>query len=115
MIDGHARSAAKRRRWKTAQQVLCDTRTCSCGAIGFAAPVVDLDEIVDDALGMFSVRIREESRGYDARMLEDLRRAGVEIRQGETVRVREDFWGEYTSLWFRRSPSSAFEASQHPS
>jgi hypothetical protein len=92
---------------ETGQTVLCDTRTCSCGAIALAAPVVDLDEIVDDALRIFRVRIREESRGYNALRLEDLRRAGVEIRQGETTRVREGGWGEYTSLWFRRSHSSS--------
>jgi len=91
----------------TELRVLCDSRRCSCGAIALAAPTVDTDEIVDDALGIFAVQIREESRGYDALLLEDLRRAGVEIRQGERARVREGFWGEYSSLWFRRSQPSA--------
>jgi hypothetical protein len=94
---------------ETEQRVLCDSRTCLCGAIALAAPTVDTDEIVDDALGIFRVPIRQESRGYDALLLEDLRRAGVEIRQGESAQVRAGFWGEYTSLWFRksRSPASA--------
>jgi hypothetical protein len=92
---------------ETEQPVLCDSRTCSCGAIGLAAPTVDTDEIVDDALGLFRVRIREESRGYDALMLEDLRRTGVEVREGEGARIREGFWGQYTSLWFRRTPAPA--------
>ena len=63
----------------------------------------DIDEIVDDALGIFAVQIQEESRGYDARMLEDLQRAGIEIREGERAQVREGAWGEYTSLWFRKT------------
>jgi hypothetical protein len=92
---------------ETEQPVLCDSRTCSCGAIALAAPIVDTDEIVDDALGIFEVQIREDSRGYDALMLEDLRRAGVEIREGELAQVREGFWGEYTSMWFRRSSAPA--------
>ena len=87
--------------------MLCDSRTCSCGAIALAAPSVDTDEIIDDALGIFAVQIRKVSRGYDALMLEDLCRAGVEIREGERARVREGFWGEYTSLWFRKSHASA--------
>lgn len=93
----------------TEQQVLCVSRTCSCGAIALAAPTVDMDEIVDDALGIFAVQIREESRGYDTLMLKDLRRAGVEIREGERVLVGEGFWGEYASLWFRRSQPPASE------
>ena len=71
------------------------------------APVVDTDEIVDDALGIFGVQIRAESRGLDALMLEDLRHAGVEIREGQRARVREGFWGEYISLWVRRSADAA--------
>jgi hypothetical protein len=73
---------------------LRDYHSCSCGAIALAAPTVDTDEIVDDALGIFAVQIREESRGYDALMLEDLRRSGVEIREGERTRVR---WGSGVS------------------
>jgi hypothetical protein len=86
---------------ETEQHVICDSRTRSCGAIALAAPVVDTDEIVDDALGIFRVQISEESRGYDALLLDDLRRAGVEIREGQRARIREGFWGDYISLWFR--------------
>ena len=92
---------------ETKERVLCDSRTCSCGVIALAAPVVDTDEIVDDALGIFRVQSRAESRGFDAFMLEDLRHAGVEVREGQRARVMEGFWGEYTSLWFRRSAGSA--------
>ena len=91
---------------ETEHQVLCDSRTCSCGAIALAAPTVDTDEIVDDALNIFRAPIRQESRGYDALLLEDLRRAGVEIRQGESAQIREGSWGKYTSLWFRKSGPS---------
>jgi hypothetical protein len=94
---------------ETKEHVLCDTRTGSCGATALAAPVFDTDEIIDDALQTFGVQIREKSRGFDAIMLEDLRLAGVEIREGQPTRVREGFSGEYASLWFRKSagPASA--------
>ncbi len=87
---------------ETQDRVLCDSRSCSCGAIGLAAPVVDSDEIVDDALGVFGVQVSAESRGFDHLLLEDLRNAGVEVREGQRTRVGEGFWGEYISLWFRR-------------
>jgi len=92
---------------ETKRRVLCDSRTCLCGAIVLAAPAVDVDEIIDDALGLFRVHIREQSRGYDALLLEDLERTGVEIREGETADVSEGFWGRYTSMWFRRPPVPA--------
>jgi hypothetical protein len=88
---------------ETQHEVLCDSKTCLCGAIALAAPLVDSDEIVDDALDIFGVSVREESRGYDTLLLGDLRHAGVEIREGQRARVGEGFWGEYTSLWFRRA------------
>jgi len=72
---------------ETKQRSLCESKTCPCGAIGLAAPTVDTDEIIDDALGMFSVQIREESIGLDARMLDDLARAGFDIREGERTRI----------------------------
>jgi hypothetical protein len=87
---------------ETKGRVICDSRTCSCGAVALAAPTVDTDEIVDDALEIFGVQIRTQSRGVDALILEDLRHAGVLIREGQRARVREGSWGEYTSLWFRR-------------
>jgi hypothetical protein len=92
---------------ETERRVLCDSRTCSCGAIALAAPKVDTDEIVDDALGLFRVPVRQESRGYDGLLIEDMLRAGVEIQMGEAAQVQEGFWGEYTSMWFRRLPSPA--------
>ena len=84
------------------QSVLCACRKCVCGAIGIAAPKVDNDEIVDDAIYIFGVRTREESRGYDALLLDDIRRTGVEIREGQRCKVKDGFWGEYKSLWFRK-------------
>jgi hypothetical protein len=92
---------------ETKEHVLCESRTCSCGAIALAAPACDQDEIIDDALGIFGVQIREETKGFDALLLSDLRDAGVEMREGQSARVSEGFWGEYTSLWFRRSNGSA--------
>lgn len=91
---------------ETSEVVLCDSRTCSCGAIALAAPRPDTDEIVDDALNIFGVQIRDESRGFDSLLLEDIRRAGVEVREGQRARVREGLLGEYVSLWFRRSKTT---------
>lgn len=79
------------------------SRICCCGAIGIAAPSVDADEIIDDALNIFSAEIQEKSRGYDALLLQDIRQAGVEIRNGERADLGNGFWGQYTSMWFRRS------------
>ena len=62
--------------------VLCESRTCDCGAIGLSAPVVDSDEIIDDAIGLFNVRIREESRGFNDLILADIALSGVDIRGG---------------------------------
>lgn len=76
---------------QTKHSLFCESRTCHCGAIALVAPIVDTDEIVDDALGLFGVRIRKDSRGYDALLLNDLRREGVEIREGELARIRDGF------------------------
>jgi hypothetical protein len=88
---------------RTEQQTVCDSRTCSCGAICLAAPVIDTDEIVDEAIGLFAAQIRDESKGYNPRLLDDLSQAGVEMRQGKQVKIREGNWGLYISLWFRRT------------
>lgn len=85
--------------------VLCDSRTCECGAIGLAARACDRDEIIDDAIGLFGVGIREDTRGYDAMLLENVRMAGVDIRHGKTVPGPSGRKGtDLTSLWFRRQP-----------
>jgi hypothetical protein len=88
---------------QTQARVLCHSRTCACGAIGLAAPAVDQDEIIDDAIGIFRARIHAESHGFDARLLADLTRAGVAIRNGERVALRDGPWGVWTSMWFRRA------------
>ena len=87
---------------RTPERVLCSSRTCACGAIALAAPEVDQDEIIDDAIGVFGARIQEESRGFDARLLADLARAGVAIRNGERMTLGDSPWGGWTSMWFRR-------------
>lgn len=88
---------------QTTRHVLCDSRTCSCGAIALAAPWRDTDEIIDDALGIFAIQIREESRGMDHLMLQDLHQAGVEIGEGESTLINNGFsTTEYRSLWFRK-------------
>lgn len=69
----------------TAYQVICDTKTCSCGAIVLGAPPWDFDEIIDDAINIFGVATRPESGGFDPLLLEDIRRSGVEVREGALV------------------------------
>lgn len=91
---------------QTAARVLCDSRTCACGAIALAAPACDMDEIIDDAVGVFGVGIREDTRGYDSLILENVRMAGVEIRHGQTVAIKRSGSGkprDYKSLWFLKS------------
>ena len=85
----------------TPRSLICESRTCSCNAVALAAPSVDLDEIIDDAVGIFGIAIRDESRGVDALMLGDIRRAGVEVRRGESVPARQGLPLEYVSVWFR--------------
>ena len=89
------------------ERVLCDGRECSCGAVALAAPAVDMDEIIDDALGIFRIQIRAESRGFDALMLDDILGAGVEVREGQRARVGAGIWADHTSMWFRRSGGPA--------
>jgi hypothetical protein len=38
----------------------------------------------------------------DALRLQELQQAGVEIREGRRLRIREDAWGKYVTLWLRR-------------
>lgn len=90
--------------WETTPAPLGESRTCACGAIALAAPARDYDEITDDALNLFSIPTRPESRGSEALLRRDLLDAGIEIRDGLTRRVeiapgRHD---EMQSVWFRR-------------
>jgi RNA polymerase subunit RPABC4/transcription elongation factor Spt4 len=93
----------------TPRGVVSASRTCSCGAIGLAAPMRDLDEIVDDAINLFQVTVRGESRGYDALLLDDIRRSRVEIRTGEAGRAPTGLRQEYQSLWFRRPTEAGLD------
>jgi hypothetical protein len=85
---------------RTVRASICDSRQCECGAVGIGAPDVDWDEVTDDAIDLFQVRVRDESRGNDAALRDDLRAAGVEIREGvkETNRPGRP----YQYVWFRR-------------
>jgi hypothetical protein len=92
-------------RGETAPRPLCESRTCRCGAVGLANRACDFDEITDDAIGLFGVVTRPESRGDDLALRQDILRAGVEIRPG-VVREVEAFSGRRESIhhvWFRRS------------
>ena len=95
----------------TSPSPLSYSRTCECGAIALAAPSRDYDEITDDAIGIFSVQIRPDSRGFEQLLRRDILAAGIEIRDGaighvtypvtsrESNRILRD---EYRSVWFRR-------------
>jgi hypothetical protein len=83
----------------TREPVICDSRTCRCGAIALGAPPRDFDEIVDDAINVFGPRIRESSKGFDSLLLADLRRAGVEVRDGICAKVPSGL--EHRYVWFR--------------
>ena len=68
---------------RSAKQIICECRECSCGAIGLSAPVHDSDEIVDDAITLFGVETSESSRGFNDLLLADIARSGIEIRGGK--------------------------------
>jgi hypothetical protein len=95
---------------KTECRVICYSKTCTCGAIALGAPPWDFDEIVDDAIGIFEVEIRPESRGFDSRLLDDVQRSGVEMRMGALVRPDEGPPLEYQYIWFRKPEASRLAA-----
>lgn len=93
---------------ETVLRPLCRSRTCACGAVVFANRPCDFDEITDDAIGLFAVEIRPESRGHDLELRRDILRSGVEIRPGAVCGEelipghREDV--HY--VWFRRQETA---------
>jgi hypothetical protein len=88
------------------RQSICDSRQCDCGAVAVGAPEGDWDEVTDEALSLFEVSTRPESRGFDALLREDIRRAGVEIREGVSDPDMRHPWGwAYKYTWFRRAPN----------
>ena len=88
----------------TIRQSICDSRQCDCGAIAVGAPEGDWDEVTDEALGLFDVPVSPESHGFDALLREDIRKAGVEIREGVTDPDMGHPWGwAYKYTWFRRA------------
>jgi hypothetical protein len=84
---------------------LCESRSCSCGALGLAHPSVDLDELVDEAIGIFQARINPSSHGYNDLLLEDVRQSGVEIVIGQCVDKPGGLLTRYQHIWFRKSVS----------
>jgi hypothetical protein len=93
---------------ETVPRPLCQSRTCACGAVVLANRPCDFDEITDDAIGLFAVPIRPESRGYGPELRRDIVRSGVEIRPG-AVCAQELFPGhreEVHYVWFRRSETA---------
>ncbi len=85
--------------------VVCEGRRCACGAIALAAPLIDSDEIIDDAINLFSIQISKTPKLYDALVLEEICESGVEYLEGKRARVGADSlgeWGNWTSLWFRK-------------
>lgn len=89
---------------ETVPRPLCLSKTCACGAIVLANRPCDSDEITDDAIALFSVEIRPESRGWERDLRQDILRSGVEFKLG-TVCVEEICLGygqEIQYVWFRR-------------
>ncbi len=85
------------------RQSICDSRQCDCGAIAVGAPEGDWDEVTDEAIGLFGVAARPESRGLDSLLRDHIQRSGVEMRPG----VRDPDMGHprawaYLYTWFRR-------------
>jgi hypothetical protein len=85
----------------------CESRTCRCGAVVLGAPVGDIDEITDDAIGLFGVAIRPESTGSEVALRQEILRAGVAIRAGVVRRVElgDGVDRRVQYVWFRRQDS----------
>ncbi|MFC1582890.1 hypothetical protein ACFL4W_05060 [Planctomycetota bacterium] len=82
---------------------LCDSRECECGAVAIGAPEGDWDEVTDEAVGLFRVSVRPESRGNDALIREDIQKAGIEMRPGVKDPDMDHPWGwAYIYMWFKR-------------
>jgi hypothetical protein len=88
----------------TTPKPLCESRTCRCGAVVLGAPVGDLDEITDDAVGLFAVPTRPESAGSDVALRMDIIRAGVAIRPGvvRLIDLGDGYEQRMQYVWFRR-------------
>lgn len=85
------------------RRTLCAARVCACGAIGLANPAVDQDEIIDDAIGLLNVPIPDEARGDDAALIEAIRAAGYEVREGWSGGSELHPWAPQVTMWFRRT------------
>jgi hypothetical protein len=89
----------------TAASVQSESRTCACGAVGLAGPACDVDALMEDAVLIFGVAAREDTRMRDVTPQADARLPGVEMRHGRTVALKRGLLSrplDWTSLWFRR-------------
>jgi len=76
---------------------VCYARLCACGAVAFAAPQRDADEVIDEAVNYFGVA----TSGWAEGRPDDLARDGVVTRRGHfpgPPPVR----GAWLCLWFHR-------------
>jgi hypothetical protein len=75
--------------------------------VAIGAPEGDWDEVTDEAIDLFGIVARPESRGIYALLREDIRRAGVEVRPGPKDPDMGHPWGwAYVYAWFRRDGGS---------
>jgi hypothetical protein len=99
---------------ETVPRPLCESRRCACGAVALANRPCDFDEITDDVIGLFAVKVRPESCGYEQALRQDILRSGVEIKSG-AVGERELLPGHREPLhyiWFRRQGRSNHDGFQ---
>ena len=82
-------------------RIICESLGCSCGAIALAAPAVDQDEIIDDALNIYRIKLSEKAKGYNSLMIEEIKAAGIDVKEGQSPKINDSLWGEYISLWFK--------------
>ena len=82
------------------ERVICESRTCDCGAIALSARVEDSDEIIDDAVNVFGVHIQETSCGFSDLIIADIVQSGVEVKggilEGAPLPTKR-------CIWFRRA------------
>jgi hypothetical protein len=80
---------------------ICESRNCTCGAMGIGAPPWDTDEIIDDAIAIFGIA-EGFLTSFDADRVAGLQRVGVEVVEGQSVPADGSNRFELRVLWFRR-------------
>ena len=83
--------------------VICESRSCQCGALALGAPPEDVDEIIDDAINVFGPIADGYMTEFDRDRIAGLRQIGVEVAGNDAVVPSEST--DFRIMWFRRKPT----------